>query len=389
MKFLIIETYYPPFKNARSIQASRFVKALQDAGNDVFVVSGSTEGNSFKQANFISIRYKYSFIYKIFKKVGVDELLMSKSRFVRKSVDEIKNVLSNYHPDVVISMFSPIESHFIFLSILKFLPHKTIRCLYFSDLWPIYIRPVPYRMFDILYFWKKRILYNLFSNSDYVLTTNKYVVDYWQNKVPINKSMIRIINHISNEIDESKIINTEIENYLVYTGNLCRRRGSLVFLRALKKSFDTELNLKGLIVVGTVERKVVLRIKQLGLDSKIKFVKYIDNEALREYTDNSLANIVIEAFGMKKSPFIPSKFADYSSSKNLILAISPIESAIHDYSLSFNEVIFAEHKEDDIVKKIKKISQIDKGSIVYELHKQFQSKQVVNKFLFDINEKNK
>jgi glycosyltransferase involved in cell wall biosynthesis len=160
--------------------------------------------------------------------------------------------------------------------------------------------------------------------------TNKYCIQLVENGTNVSmKEKAWSIPHIGSVIDKfgtgSKV------GWLAHIGGLGPERLCKELLEALKEVGPRiDKTFIGLLCVGTVCVEFQNMVKRIGVENLVRIIGQVTPERAAEIMLTAQALLVVEA-DMPISPFLPSKFADYTHAKRPIIAITPPVSTIRDY----------------------------------------------------------
>lgn len=344
MKILIISRYFSPLQNSRALQITKLAQALSAHGNEVFVVTGThsndlVKNNNVDSSKFLRVRYFFAGsetgrlknISRLLARIKLEmDQISPVSTWIRNTTTEISNVVNEFVPDVVVTSSTPFESHFLGGVISSQFGIPWIAS--FSDPWPASLLPTPYNRSSVplISLLQMATLKRILRKCNALHLTNAFALDLLEENTGCHlKSKSYVIPHIGytavGECDNSA------KGYLVHLGRLTKERVSGSLLDALKlaraKLGDS---FNGLLQVGFVcpEFKKMVVAKKVG--DLVTFHDSVSYERAESLAASAQCLLIIEA-DMEMSPFLPSKFADYVSSGQPYISISPEKSPIKDY----------------------------------------------------------
>ena len=368
MKILIISKIFPPEKAARALQIAKVVEAIKDMGCEPFVMAGykkeKGKNPTFdKSSNLYPINYiSYnaskdgkSLLKRAFNRFKSEIISINiKSSWIRNAYYKSLEVIKVFKPEIVLTSSYPFDSHLVGLLIKRKTQIPWISS--FSDPWPYYIQPRPYNVYDLpfLRIFQMTYLKEILKNSDAIHMTNKIVCEMIQNKCQLFvPKKFFIIPHIRSEIvTEEKRIK---KGSIAYVGNLTRERLSVPVFNALKSlALKSNNRMECLLIVGYVCKEFEQFKKKLKIGFFIKETGYKSNAEAMKIAASSEILLLIEA-NMDYSPFLPSKFADYTSTGRPIIAVTPEISTVREYINKYGSGYAVSHNEGEIISAISKI----------------------------------
>jgi len=367
MNILIISKHYYPAVSARALQVKKLVDALLSV-NDcmVHVITLSINQNVKIQACLNKEKTYYvgkgdvdsNIAHRVKDKVKRELNIVSE--WVKYAVDEAVNIIGNNKIDIMLSISTPIDSHYVALKVKnKIFGLPWIA--YFSDPWPLL--PYPYQGFVNSVFKKFFIpeLKKMIFLSDAVVVPNEHQKKYMTGMINADENVQKkflVVPHIGDNISMSVVPNKR-NKFLVYAGEITKERVNKNLIKAVKDLHLTYSDLfDGLAIYGDVCNKFNKYVKKYDAGHSIIVNGRVGKDKLSSVLINAMGLLIIEA-EMKISPFLPSKYADYVMVNKNILSITPTESSIRDYCKEYGAGYVSDYSYKSIYESIKKVLKFD------------------------------
>ena len=344
MKILAISKSFPPNGGARALQINKVLKAICQTGCEVHVIAGLSSIETSK-LSVTKDSFPYTLRYVPFDPPGEGNTLVGRFwhrllcelssanpvyKWVRRAIDETMRTLESYKPDVVLTSSSPFESHLVGLHLKNRVGLPWVAS--FSDPWPPHTMPFPHNAYEmpILTGWQMFLLRSVLRKCDGIHMPNSEALELIGQKTQLSISeKCYSIPHVGSKVD---IDSEQYEKgWLAHIGHLSRQRLSEPLLESVKVSASNyPKDFKGLLLVGTVCREFHALAKKMNMGRLVKIMGSMSSEKAMLLAAESEALLVVEA-DMPRSPFLPSKFADYACVDRPIIAITPPISPIRKY----------------------------------------------------------
>lgn len=362
MRILIIGKMFPPATGARALQLAKVALALNEMGCDIRVFAGIA-------ANDEKPRWPFPVNYVILEDAIANPVCRSPLRrfiislnnsFRRRgwwcrATSAALKIIPEFNPDIILSSSSPYDSHRVALTLHRKTGIPWIA--YFSDPWPPLIMPVPYKELPnsrgrLKTFWEMRLVRKTMRKCAALVMGNSYALELMEKETGV--AVVKkgfAIPHIGTERFDSCVATNK---KLAHIGKLCECRYSPELLTAVKR-VATEMpdRFKGLVLVGDVCEAFRKLIQQEDMEDLVECVGYLPAARAQEIASCSHALLVVEA-DMKVSPFLPSKFADYTMMARPIIAITPPVGTIRDYLEEYDGGWAVTHNAEQIADVIRK-----------------------------------
>lgn len=340
MRLLLISKYYTPYKSARALQIRKVFESVVNSGIDTIVIAGVPTLDIETTSNDDRVFYLpywnssngTSSVSRAYTKIRKElQTCWSISGWVPNAVSKGLKLIDEHKINCIMSSSTPFESHLVGLKIKKKTGLPWVAS--FSDPWPSFINPFPYYRHGLIAYRnvQMRLLKKVLKESSVVHMPSSYAIQL------IEKSTKNHISHKAVVIPHigtgyhGLVDNSEQNGLLVHVGHLSRERVSESLLLGIKMAHqEIPDRFRGLLCVGTVCPEFRIAVKKLQLNHLFKFTGYLPVEDAIKLSCDAKALLVIEA-DMSISPYLPSKFADYTQLGKPILAITPSKSAISDY----------------------------------------------------------
>lgn len=390
MRVLVVSKFFPPAGGARALQMGKVVNALVDAGCEIEVVTGFEHGvvdtpDWPYPVHYVPCEAKSSAVplwpirleriaVRLMKKwLGRDWIHMA----TKVCLDRCRQ----FRPNVILSASNPRESHMVGLWLQR--KAKLPWIAFFSDPWPGQLLPEPYRIRrNVISEWHDmNLVCKTLRRCDAVVMTTRYGIQWMQMQTGINFGQKAfVVPHIG--CPRMPLI-TPVKPVLAHIGDLYRRASrALIEAVVMAKRLHTE-RFGGLLCVGSQNDEFRALVRDYEAEDYVSFMEYVCPDEASRIAQRSQALLVVEA-DMQLSPFLPSKFVNYSFAMRPILAITPKRSAIRDYLTTFGGGIAVSHDADEIADAIGRIFSNDlfkPDAGLIRLQQQFQSSTVARSYV--------
>ena len=368
MKILAISKFFPPNGSARALQIDKVLKAICQTGCQVHVIAGlssiETSKLSVTRDNLpYTLRYVLfdppregkSFVGRFWHRLLCEFSSANPVyKWVRRTLYETMHTVESYKPDVVLTSSSSFESHLVGLHLKNRVGLPWVAS--FSDPWPSHTMPFPHNAYKmpVLTEWQMFLLRSVLRKCDGIHMPNRHALKLIGKKTQLSISeKCYSIPHVGSKVD---IDSEQYEKgWLAHIGHLSRQRLSKPLLEAVKISASNyPKDFKGLLLVGTVCREFHALAKKMNMGRLVKIMGHMPSEKAMLLAAQSEALLVVEA-DMPKSPFLPSKFADYTFVDRPIIAITPPISPIREYLSACGGGYPVSHNTEEISNAIHKV----------------------------------
>lgn len=335
MKILIICEHFAPETGAQALQATKVADALHDAGCKVQVLCGvqslpsepreysvvhvPTDTAGTPKSLFARVRRRARYEF---------DTVSKNSRWVREMRSKVLEITAEFSPDIVMTQSTPFRVHLIGLALPDVLRNRWVA--YFSDLWPLFLAPYPYRtrLSNVLRPFQMRVLAEVLSKARGALFSNDVAIRRLLNGWP-NGDLPRcdVVTHIGTPLSGEGIdlqLAKRFGSRFVHVGKITRERAVWQIVEAiheLEGEIGPTKSCSGFSFVGDVDgsfRRSCADLERRGL---VEFIGEVSPQQAQTISRAARALVVIEA-AMEESPFLASKFADYAMLGKPILAIT-------------------------------------------------------------------
>ncbi len=244
---------------------------------------------------------------------------------------ESLKLVGNWRPALLVSRYAPFESHVVGHALSKVLAIPWV--VFFSDPWPGFLHPVPYRREPrlggrLLYkFWSHMI----WSKASLIVFPSKRLLQLMlaSHGTPRHGKAV-VLPHISGTSPST--VGDRNEFRLVHCGAAGGARRLDLFLSGLQLFFQrnppsrsrTRLVFIGKLDVSERENRLLKTI-----NGNIEICGEVDYDESCQVIARATVLVLIEA-PMANGVFLPGKFADYAGSGRPILAVSPAGGEVAD-----------------------------------------------------------
>jgi len=367
MKILVISRHFPPLQSARALQIGKVIAALEQAGCNVRVVAGvptslagkvSDNGSSAKYVvdyvPFGDVKPVRNLAAKVVQRLRDDFTSVNlNSRWVCQTSQKALDVLREDPPDVLMTVFTPIESHMVGLALCAQLSIPWVAS--FSDPWPPFLRPAPYapRRLPVIPLLQRHLLRRILRQCHAIHVPTVYAAPVLQRGSDSDLTgRVWAIPHVGPDVWPHVSALVEGPQYIAHIGHLTHHRVCPELLEAIRIAVHTMPDrVAGLLCVGDVCREFKDLVAALRMDRYVRFAGHLSEKECLTLAAHSAALLVIEA-DMTESPFLPSKFVDYVASGRPIIALTPRVSAVRDYLSESGGGIAVSHDRKEILQAI-------------------------------------
>lgn len=364
MKLLIISKHLLNLQDAQAQQSNALVLALANAGYELDVICGSDTSNQSEHDNANALRSHpmirlhalpaswyasaQSISQKIRRKVVRNFWAICIGDWARQAGQLATNLFSEKRHRVLISIALPMESHFAANFLHRKLPW--VACM--SDPWPEYILPAPYSDFSlpILSQMQRKAVQRVLDAADRIIFTCDEMLDYMRSYYSgLESERVALIPHIAPEMRCCINNVSGGDRRIVHSGALSRERVSIALAVALSRlPKDDPLQLH---FIGYVHPRMMRMFEEQGVLNRIIVTPWMEKQQVLTNCESSSACLLIEA-QMPEYPFLPSKLADYSSTRRPILAVTGQASPTSRLLSEYNAGIAAPHDPEAIVEML-------------------------------------
>ncbi len=342
-------------QGARAIQMAKVVKALQDQGAFVTIITCLNDKLYAFNPNAGRIIYidpaksthskakRWALISKI-----AGQAFPQLDLITRLAVVKALEVVETEKPDCIFSSSNPVSSHIAALKVAQITGLPWLAS--FSDPKPSTMLPPPYgNLFKrLLPKGYKTGLKKVLQNCDAVHMPTSICLDitekYYRVSLVGKSFSIPPIGETTFRTEKN-----EGNGYLVHLGSTTKRL-SKAFLLALSDFVrKNPKNFQAIQFIGKRQKKTESLIKQYGLGSIVLAKPQVPHHEAQKIVSNATAVLILEA-DMPYSHALPSKFAEAAFSGTPILAVTPAKSAISEYLNTYGGGIAVANSREDIVK---------------------------------------
>lgn len=385
---VVVSKEFYPSNSTRANQAVALVKELSSNYNVIVVSEGLKDGEKelgFDNTELVRVRSLFSGNKLLTK---INNYLYPILGFIWAR--RVNAALLTKRFEYLITLSSPIDSHLVSK---KELGEGCIWFAFFSDPYPYSILPYPYKKKYIIFsFLQERLVKSILNKCDYALYTNDNAIGYVESNLDILiKHKSHSLPHFtigskSKKLNEPKIVKRE----LLHAGHLTKERISYDFFKAFsllvaEKEFEDVV----FTFVGKCDEKIYLMVKELGIESNVKYIREISYEKAICRCSKAMGVVIIEA-DMLDSPFIPSKVADSKNINRPVLAVINKNNSI-DKQFSENgflQKIYHEQTVGSMKESIKRfVGFAEDAELNYECFDKYYNNSTIVKILQNANSK--
>ncbi|KKD59396.1 hypothetical protein RN22_15880 [Grimontia sp. AD028] len=351
-ELIVVAKYFPPMKNARSIQAKLFIDALTTKYKVTLVTLNSFENYENHNSKLSILRvgkpsqpdsYDVNTLQRVYRKLSKEIKVTFGNDWSNCASKELSKIIEK--GATVVSLSEPFDSHLAVLKIRRKLEFNWL-CFY-SDPWPHSIMPKPYSnsALPLLSRLQEKKSRTVLNSADGVLLTNSRAVNFIEKKLDLKlKYKSEIIRHqMALDIKELKIDKDEA-NHIVHIGHLSKERVNVDFFYSLVSSLNT-LNISKVKIVGRVCDGFIQLIKEKRWSDIFELTGELSHKDALNIARSSRAVLLIEA-KMDDSPFVPSKLAEYFNLPVPIICLTNENSESSQLIRSVNNGIVITHDMD-------------------------------------------
>jgi glycosyltransferase involved in cell wall biosynthesis len=268
----------------------------------------------------------------------------------------VKSLISSWAPTCLMTSSMPFESHLVGIRIKREFP-KVPWIASFSDPWPSWIAPFPYKRKRIPFIsgLQKKMIGEVFMRADAVHTPSRVGAELgFISLKPDECRPIVAIPHVGASVAPmARTVDcTGNPGDLVHLGHISRERVTEELFAAIRTLTDEGTSsFRKLVCYGKVCREFQYLVIKYGLEGVIQMPGEVAPDRASEIASTARALLVIEA-PMAFSPYLPSKFADYAVAGVPIVAISPERSDIYNFMSTFGGGIVGPHDRKQIARAI-------------------------------------
>ena len=349
-KLIVVAKYFYPLKNARSIQATLFIKTLCENYKVTIITSTANKFKEIEYKNLTVIRvdskvleqnYSSSFLIRLYKKIRKELSVTLLSGWSKGVALLLEEMMKEGECLEVITLSEPFDSHLAALS-LKKKYNFNWHCFY-SDPWPHSIMPKPYSnsALPLISILQEKISKSVLESADSLLFTNGKVSNYLEEKLSIKiKHKARIIRHLCDDVSNLKLAESK-PSYFIHIGHLSKERVSEAFFGALVDSLK-DCNIDKIMLVGRICPEMIKLISEKKWGAYFELKGELAQKEALALALNSSALLLLEA-KMKSSPFVPSKLAEYFHLNVPIICLTNSDSEAGSLIKSVGNGVVVEH----------------------------------------------
>lgn len=347
-------------QGARAIQMTKVIKALQDQGAYVTVIThqnGKLADFNHRAGRIIYVDQAKDAKSSAKKKSLIDKLAETffpgMDHTTRLAVTKALEVAEQEKPDCIFSSSNPVSSHFAGLKVAKITGLPWLAS--FSDPKPTTMLPPPYgsRLKRLIPKGYTSGLKKVLQQCDAVHMptgicleiTEKYYNISLSGKgyaiPPIGETAVKPERRLPSR-------------YLVHLGSITKRL-SEAFSRAVADfAEENPEKFGGVLFVGKHHRKTRALMNKYVFGAIIKTKPQVPHKEALDIVSNAGAVLILEA-DMPFSHALPSKFAESAFSGTPILAVTPARSAIREYLNRHGGGVAVTHSRKDILAALRDI----------------------------------
>lgn len=347
-------------QGARAIQMAKVIRALQDQGAYVTVIT--RQNDKLAGFNHRAGRIMYVDPAKDAKSSVKNKSLIGKlagsffpemDHTTRLAVTKALEVAEKEKPDCIFSSSNPVSSHFAGLRVAEITGLPWLAS--FSDPKPTTMLPPPYgsRLKRLIPKGYTSGLKKVLQQCDAVHMPTGICLEITEKFYNISLSGKGYAIPPVGETD----VETErrlTSRYLVHLGSITKRL-SEAFSRAVADfAEENPEKFEGVLFVGKHHRKTRALMNKYGLGAIIKTKPQVPHKEALTIVSNAGAVLILEA-DMSFSHALPSKFAESAFSGTPILAVTPARSAIREYLNRYGGGVAATHSREEILAALREI----------------------------------
>lgn len=348
-------------QGARAIQMAKVIRALQDQGAYVTVITRKNDKlTDFdrKAGRIICVDPSMepeskpgssSFLSKV-----AGGILPQWEFTTRMAVKKALEVIDSDRPDCIFSSSNPVSSHFAGMKIAQISGLPWLAS--FSDPKPSTMLPPPYgsKLKRLIPKGYTPGLRKVLQQCDAVHMPTRICLQiteqYYNTSIAGKSFAIPPIGETNFNLKKQHAGN----GYLVHLGSITKRLSGAFSQAVARFAKDNPETFKGVIFVGKHHKKTDALIKKYGIESIVQTKPQVSHQEALDMISKAGAVLILEA-DMAFSHALPSKFAEAAFSGTPILAVTPRKSAVRDYMKKYGGGFAAFHSGENILKGLNHI----------------------------------
>lgn len=352
MNIIIVSRRYNR-SGSTDIQINRTINALSEYGqsNVILVTEGKGYSNySTEHLEIINLQIRgkgLEFLNRVLDRAICNPICLRKNQFILEGMQVTRRLIREKHVDLLITISTPFDAHVIGMGIkeeFKYLKWVAM----FTDLWPAYILPKPYKRMKLLYKREVNLMKQTVSSCDGIITQSEYAGAAIKSQFK-TKGQIAVIPH-SIRLRESGPFD-KLKGYIVHSGSIQKERLRRDLVEAIAEVAKENQTFKGLIHIGAYSSRLVAMIRKYKCKN-IYLLGRLPEELAQQIQSMFEVGIIIEAPMSEPNPFVPGKITDCINLNKKVIAITPQESFISDFAKEVGGINCCIYEKESIKKCI-------------------------------------
>ncbi len=347
-------------QGARAIQMTKVIKALQDQGAYVTVIThqnGKLADFNHRAGRIIYVDQAKDAKSSAKKKSLIDKLAETffpgMDHTTRLAVTKALEVAEQEKPDCIFSSSNPVSSHFAGLRVAEITGLPWLAS--FSDPKPTTMLPPPYgsKLKRLIPKGYTSGLKKVLQQCDAVHMPTEICLEITEKFYNISLSGK---GYAIPPIGETAVKPERrlTSRYLVHLGSITKRLSEEFSKAVADLAEENPEKFQGVLFVGKHQKKTRALMNKYGLGAIIKTKPQVPHKEALNLVSNAGAVLILEA-DMPFSHALPSKFAESAFSGTPILAVTPARSAIREYLNRHGGGVAVTHSRKDILAALRDI----------------------------------